>query len=65
MKLKNNEILIFERTEQSKKPSIRFISWSAGLYSYSEVGLISGTETTSGSIALTLTIPIFSTKVRQ
>ena len=53
--IKNNEILILKE-KKTKKPSIDLSG--TGLYSYGS-RLESGTETTSGSIALTLTIPLF------
>ena len=53
--IKNNEILILKE-QKTKKPSIDLSG--TGLYSYGS-RLESGTETTSGSIALTLTIPLF------
>ena len=54
-KIKNNEILILKE-KTTKKPTIDLSG--TGLYSYGS-RLESGTETTSGSIALTLTIPLF------
>ena len=53
--IKNNEILILKE-KKSKKPSLDF----TGTGLYSNAGrLENGTENTSGSLALTLTIPIF------
>ena len=53
--IKNNEILILKE-KKSKKPNIDLSG--TGLYSYGS-RLESGTEISSGSIALTLTIPLF------
>ena len=53
--IKNKEILIFKE-KKSKKPSLDIIG--TGLYSNSG-RLEKGTENTSGSIALTLTVPLF------
>tara|TARA_B110000014_G_C20088776_1_gene569771 strand:- start:62 stop:1348 length:1287 start_codon:yes stop_codon:yes gene_type:complete len=53
--IKNNEILILKE-KKSKKPSLDF----TGTGLYSNAGrLENGTENTSGSLALTLTIPLF------
>ena len=53
--IKNKEILIFKE-KKSKKPSLDIVG--TGLYSNGG-RLENGTENTSGSIALTLTIPLF------
>ena len=54
--IKNKEILILKE-KKSKKPSLDITG--TGLYSNGS-RLEKGTETTSGSIALTLTVPLFS-----
>tara|TARA_Y100001970_G_C14236175_1_gene861929 strand:- start:1548 stop:2804 length:1257 start_codon:yes stop_codon:yes gene_type:complete len=53
--IKNKEILI-HKEKQSKKPTLDISG--TGLYSYGS-RLDKGTETSSGSIALTLTIPLY------
>ena len=53
--IKNKEILIFKE-KKSKKPSLDIVG--TGLYSNGD-RLENGTENTSGSIALTLTVPLF------